>query len=93
MLGFNRWHLAKLLAAILCIASIVSFAGRILFQRHRRLSRLLRPLRALPSYSTARNIVKSSRALTSIWNCERPMGPWTASVFCRTLNPALRSAL
>jgi TRAP transporter TAXI family solute receptor len=26
MLGFNRWHLAKLLAAILCIASIVWFA-------------------------------------------------------------------
>jgi len=26
MLGFNRWHLAKLLAAILCIAGIVWFA-------------------------------------------------------------------
>jgi TRAP-type uncharacterized transport system substrate-binding protein len=26
MLGINRWHLAKLLAAILCIAGIVSFA-------------------------------------------------------------------
>jgi TRAP-type uncharacterized transport system substrate-binding protein len=26
MFGFNRWHLAKLLGAILCFAGIVSFA-------------------------------------------------------------------
>jgi TRAP transporter TAXI family solute receptor len=26
MLGFNRWHLAKLLAAIVCVVGIVSFA-------------------------------------------------------------------
>jgi hypothetical protein len=93
MLGFNSWRLFKFLATFLCVVGIVSFAVAYFIPAPPTTVTIATAFKGSTFVYYGEKYREIFARLMSSWSCERPMGPWTTSVFCRIQNPVSTSAL